>query len=694
MRISIAVCGRLLSINMSAFRKRDTRIPRRPLLWLAAALLFTLPPMFGTLATWVPSLFLFTLVAKFWMEPNGYRLRSATWKLLLGGLGLAAIFVTYSSIKGIEPGVSLLVILMSLKIVEAHTAREFQVMVMVAWVLCLCGFFLSQNLAIALCLTVAFTLLLVALIQFHRGSSPGAFWPPLRTACKLLAQALPLIVLLFLLFPRIATGFRFQIMQAGLSATGFSDRLSPGSVTLLAGSSEVAFRAEFPDGRIPPPSAMYWRGVVMRHGEGLEWRASDAPASIPRSNWRAPGRDSIRQLITIEPHGARWMFALDWPAAPPSGATLAPGNYLWSGQQIRKPRRYEVNSYPAIREKELRPRERRALLEVPPSTSPAVRELTDSWTRANADPRSVINGALEFFRTQGFRYSLSPGDYKKNDLEEFLFRRRLGFCEHYAATFATLMRLSGIPARVVVGYLGGEYNEFGRFFLVRQADAHAWCEVWLPESGWHRVDPTSVVAPDRVNLGFESFLQLRAAAGQADANNPGFGRKLARRPIFNNVRLAWDSLNYAWDTRVLSFDAETQRSLISGIGISDSGPISLLVRALLIAGGLLGIYAAWMRLRTRVRRDRVKILYERFCGKAARLGARREPWEGPADFSARAARLLPNDSERIQEIADTYIALRYSPDTAPEVLDRFTKEVNSFGGTASVLPNSVLGVGR
>src|SRR6266568_9332123 len=171
--------------------QRDRSIPRRPLLWLAAALLFTLPPMFGSLATWVPCLFLITLAMKFWMEPKGYRLRSTTWKLILAAVTLAAIFSSYGSLKGIEPGVSLLVVLMSLKILEAHTAREFQVMVMMAWVLCLCGFFLSQDFAIALCLLAAFALLLVALIQFHRGSSPGALWPPLGTTCKLLAQAAP-----------------------------------------------------------------------------------------------------------------------------------------------------------------------------------------------------------------------------------------------------------------------------------------------------------------------------------------------------------------------------------------------------------------------------------------------------------------------------------------------------------------------
>ena len=661
---------------MRALRSRDRRIPRRPLLWMATALLFTLPPMFGTLANWVPTLFLFTLAMKFWMEPKGYRLRSAIWKLVLAGVTLAATFFSYGSVRGIEPGVSLIVVLMSLKILEAHTAREFQVMVMVGWVLCLCGFFLTQDLAIAVCLLTAFTLLLVALVQFHRGLSPGALWPPVRTAGKLLAQASPLIVLLFLLFPRVNPALRLQIASLSSAAAGFSDRLSPGSVTSLASSSEVAFRAEFPDGRIP--ATMYWRGVVLGKGEGFEWRASDAPASIRRSAPPSPGNQGIRQRITIEPHGARWMFALDWPFQPPDHATLAPGNYLWSDQPIRKSRRYEVRSFPDIGEKKLSPHERKILLEVPTWISPAVRELAQSWTAANANPRAVVSAALQFFRTKGFRYSLSPREYKRNDLDEFLFHRRLGFCEHYAASFATLMRLAGIPARVVVGYLGGEYNEFGQFFLVRQADAHAWCEVWLAGAGWQRVDPTSVVAPERVNLGFDSFLQMRAASGQAGANNTGFGRNLARRPIFKNVRLAWESLNYAWDTRVLSFDAEAQQSFVAEIGISDSGPLSLLVRTLVIATFLLAAYAGWMRLRTRPGGDRVRALYERFCAKAARLGARRHPWEGPSDFSDRAASLLPGESERIRRVSNAYIALRYSAEPAPSVLESFANEVNAF----------------
>ena len=363
---------------MKTLRIQDTRIPRRPLLWLAAALLFTLPPMFGTLPSWVPLLFLIALAAKFWMQPKGYHLRSLFWKVVLVALILSLLFFSYGSLRGIEPGASLIVMLTSVKILEAHTAREFHIMIMVAWVLCLCGFFLSQNLAIALCLLIAFTLLLVALIQFHRGSS-SSFWPPVHTAAKLLAQAAPLIILLFLLFPRVNTGIRFQIAPQRGASAGFSDRLSPGSVSSLANSSEVAFRAEFPDGKIPPLGAMYWRGIVMWHSEGLEWEALKSPAVLPRASQGSPRGEPIRQWITIEAHDAHWMFALDWPVNSPSGATLAPGNYLWSSQSIRKPRRYEVTSYPEIPNNQLHSGEREPPLQLPASISPAARALAQSW---------------------------------------------------------------------------------------------------------------------------------------------------------------------------------------------------------------------------------------------------------------------------------------------------------------------------
>lgn len=654
---------------------------------MAAALVFTLPPFFDSLAIWVPSLFLLSLALKFWMEPRGYRLRSVVLKLMLVATALTTAFVTYGSAGNLEAGISLLVFLMSLKILEAHTAREFRVMVLIGWMLCLCGLFLSQDFTTALCLLIAFALLVVALVQFHRGAAPGAVWPPVGTTCKLLLQAVPLVVLFFLLFPRINAGLRLELRPFRSANTGFSDRLSPGKIAALANSSEIAFRAEFPGSNTRPSGPMYWRGVVMWHCDGMEWQAPYEPR--PKATSTTPevlgsrgvsvqssNAKEIQQRITLAPHGARWMFALDRPIKSVRGAMLARGDYLCSVQPIRKSRQYDVASS-EFSGNEITPKERADSLEVPASISPAVRDLAYSWRVQNHDPRGVVSSALRFFRTQGFSYSLTPGEFE--DLEEFLFRRRAGFCGHYAASFATLMRLAGIPARVVVGYLGGEYNDLGHFILVRQADAHAWCEVWLPENGWTRVDPTAAVAPGRASLDLTSFLETSIASGQMGARRNAWLARLLRSGVFTNVRLISQTLSYEWDSRLLAFDADVQEVFLTSMGIGTGGPVLLIVEILLVAIALLAIYFAWMRLRTRTRVDRVKTLYEYFCRKIARLGVSLDPCEGPLDFARRAALSLPNESNRIRQIANTYILLRYAPQSAPGMLDRFTKEVNAFG---------------
>ena len=673
--------------NTRSPAKTDTSIPRRPLLWMAAALLFTLPPFFDSLAIWVPWLFLLSLALKFWMEPKGYRLRSVVLKLLLVATAVTTAFISYGSVNGVEAGISLLVVLMSLKILEAHTAREFRVMVLIGWMLCLCGFFLSQDFTSALCLLIAFALLVVALVQFHRGASPGAVWPPVGTTCKLLLQASPLVILFFLLFPRINAGFRFELRPFRSANTGFSDRLSPGSIAALTNSSEIAFRAEFPGNSTRPSGPMYWRGLVMWRCNGMEWQAPYEPRPKSSSSTldvagsgglsvSSANAQEIQQRITLAPNGARWMFALDRPIKAVPGAMLVRGDYLTSIQPIRKARQYEVVSSES-NGSEITAKERADALQVPASISPAVRDLAYSWTVQNHDPRGVVGSALQFFRTQGFSYSLTPGEY--NDLEEFLFRRRMGFCEHYAASFATLMRLAGIPARIVVGYLGGEYNELGHFILVRQADTHAWCEVWLPEKGWTRVDPTAAVAPGRAILDFTSFLETRIASGQMGGRSNGLIARLLRSGVFTNVRVIWQTLSYEWDARFLAYDADVQDVLLTSMGMASRGTLFLVVEILLVAITLLAIYFAWMQLRTRSRADRVKALYEYFCRKTARLGVPRDPCEGPLDFARRAAPLLPNESSSIRQIANTYILLRYAPQPAPGILDRFAKEVNAFG---------------
>ena len=370
------------------------------------------------------------------------------------------------------------------------------------------------------------------------------------------------------------------------------------------------------------------------------------------------------------------MFALDRPVEAVPNAMLARGDYLWSKEPIRRSRRYDVTSSESS-ENEMTAGQRAEALDFPTSISPAVHDLVNSWTAQNHDPHAVINSALQFFRTQRFSYSLTPGEY--DDLDEFLFRRRAGFCGHYAASFATLMRVAGIPSRVVVGYLGGEYNDLGHFFLVRQSDAHAWCEVWLAENGWTRVDPTSAVAPGRASLDLTSFLETRTASGQMGESRNSVIAQFLRSAIFTNARFIWETLSYEWDTQVLAFDSDVQDVLLSSIGIASRGPLFLVAEILLVVVALLAIYFAWMQLRTRSRVDRVKTLYKHFCRKAARLGVPRDPYEGPLDFARRAAHSLPNESNRIRQIASTYILLRYAPQPAPGMLNRFARQVSAFG---------------
>jgi hypothetical protein len=241
------------------------------------------------------------------------------------------------------------------------------------------------------------------------------------------------------------------------------------------------------------------------------------------------------------------------------------------------------------------------------------------------------------------------------------------------------MRLAGVPARVVTGYLGGEYNEIGRFFIVRQSDAHAWCEVWLPEVGWQRVDPTSVVASERVNLGLNSFLERNAATATDSNRGDALVRDLARWPPIRRTRLAWQTLNYVWESRVLSFDEDAQESFFGSIGLGERDPTIYLLGISVTLVIILSVYAAWFRWRTRPLPDRVRELYERFCRKAARLGAQRQPCEGPADFARRAAQLIPGEREHIRHISEAYMAIRYAPQSRRRLIHDFAQTVKEFG---------------
>lgn len=656
---------------MKFFHRPVSALATPPLVAVEVALILAAIPIFSRMAGWVVGLFFAACGARLLMNRPGARLPSLPMKALLFGLGGGGIFLTYGVFVGIEPGLSALLVLVSLKLLETNTVRDFQVLALLGFFLALCDLFFTQTFGLWLYVAAVFTLLTAALIHFHRGPGAGRFGRSARLGGVLLLQALPIVLLLFLFFPRSRQAF-FQFSQPPLATTGMSDHLSPGSIASLALGNEVVFRAEFPDGNIPSMSAMYWRAGVLWRGDGLNW--THGPPRAPDRRLGQLGGAAIRQRIILQPHGARWLFALDRPATTIRGASLEAGSVLQNDRTVQKAMQYEVISRPDNRETVLLADHRAESLRKPAYISPRVQALVIRWRTSHADDRALVDAAVRYFRNERFTYTLEPGTYGADAFDDFLFVRRAGFCEHYAAVFASLMRAADIPSRVVIGYHGGEYNARGRYVIVRQSDAHAWCEVWIKGDGWLRVDPTDVIAPDRLNSGLADYLANRAAANPANA--PASAATTGWREIRRELRLVWDNLNYQWDLRVLGFDEDSQRTFFSSVGLGDFRWAELTVTLFTGTALLLGALGLWQRRPGRPPADPVGRGYARFCEKLASAGLPREPWEGPLRFGERAAARFAAHAAAIREIAALYTSLRYAPSPPPPTA--FLRAVRAF----------------
>ena len=641
---------------MSWWRGRHSTLAAGPLTAVCIALTLAAIPLLDHIAPWAVAIFAVAILLRLLVSHRHLRLPSVPVKIALLAIGLGGIALSYGGFFGIEPGLGILLILLSLKLLESNTVRDFQVLVLFGWFLCLCGLFFSQDLTRWLYVGAIGLLLAASLIRLHDTLHGGTFLRSIGVSGKLLAQALPVIVLLFMFFPRGGGDFRPQFSRAVNAVTGMSDQLSPGNFAALTRSENRAFRADFPDGNVPPLSQLYWRGAVLWRGDGVFWARGSTSMPVENASSRLAG-PGIRQSIIMDPHGGRWIFALDRPATTARDSDFQAGGFLQSHRPTIAPLRYTVTSRLENREQGLMSDHRSAALDKPRIISAQVQTLVATWRANAADDRAVIDAALHFFRKENFVYSITPSTFGADSLTEFLFQRRSGFCEHYAAAFATVMRIAGIPARIVIGYHGGEYNRLGNYVLVRQLDAHAWTEVWLKGEGWVRIDPTNVIAPDRISSGSESFLESRALAENAIGETSTGAAGL--REMLREARLAWDNIKYQWDLRVVNYDEDAQRTLFNFIGIGDFAPPVIVLWIGISMMLIFGILGAWLG---RTRREQIDPLvreYRRFCGTLAAAGVAREPWEGAQEFAERAAACHPEHARAIREAAELYIAARY-----------------------------------
>ncbi|HEY5791079.1 MAG TPA: DUF3488 and transglutaminase-like domain-containing protein, partial [Gammaproteobacteria bacterium] len=437
---------------------------------------------------------------------------------LLAVGGFALVLATYGTVAGRDPGIALLATMVALKLLETETPRDLYLVVFLGYFLVIANLLYSQSIPMALYLLLSVVALTATLIAANRGPGHGELRADLRLAAVLLLQALPVMLVLFVLFPRIDEPLWHMPREQRGAISGISDEMEPGSISRLVESEELAFRVSF-DGPVPPPAQRYWRGPVLWFTDGRRWRAGTPPA--PEELGYTGLGDAVGYAVTLEPHGQRWLFALDLPAEIPANASLTTDYQVLAQRPVDTQRLYRARSYPEYVTGPPSAAELRAGLQRPYRTSARVQALAQGWRDAAADDAAVVELALQHFREQPFVYTLSPPLLPGDPIDGFLFETRRGFCEHYAAAFTVLMRVAGIPARVVTGYQGGELNPLGGHLAVRQSDAHAWSEVWLPGRGWSRVDPTAAVAPERVERGIDAGASLGFDGAVSFRGGPG-----------------------------------------------------------------------------------------------------------------------------------------------------------------------------
>lgn len=646
----------------------DPPLAARHLPWLPAILWLAILPHVQRLPIGVTSL---AIVVTLWWITRAQRgeatLGVSKWvKLTFLIAFLSVAVITTGRIMGRDVGITVLSAMLFMKLMELHHRRDVMWVLLIGYFLITVSFIFSQSLwNVGYLLLVAGGLTAFLILLSHPQGHINAR-TALRIAGVMLAQGIPVMLILFILFPRVPGPLWGLPKDAfsGSGRTGMSDEMTPGAISKLAESDAVAFRVTFEDA-IPPPEQRYWRGPVLWHFSGQSWRAPtmDGIKDTPTVRFAGPG---LTYTQIVEPHDRYWLFPLEMPTFAPPETRLQADFQLLSLKPVSSKQAHRLVSRPAYRFNEtLPPSLREATLQLPWRGNGKSRELATEIRAGAETPRQVVERALTWFRTQGFRYTLHPQPLTGETVDGFLFGTREGFCEHYSGAFTFLMRAAGVPARVVLGYLGGEMNPHGEHMTVLQSDAHAWSEVWLPGEGWMRVDPTAAVAPQRVER------SLPRLAGEA-----GGRMDLA---WLRAMREWWDWVDSGWDRWVLGYGPEQQRKLLETLGMVKptwEAMATWLISLVMALVAAMGLVMVW-RLRPSPP-DPVRAAYGRYCQRLARVGLARQPWEGPLDYARRVTAARPDLAGAVWEITGLYEQLRYGKGAAPDGLSRLQARVGAF----------------
>jgi transglutaminase-like putative cysteine protease len=584
------------------------------------------------------------------------------------------VWLHYRTLLGREAGVTFLLLLLALKLLEMRATRDVFVVVFLCFFILLTQFMHSQALPVALMTLGAVLALFFVLVSVSLKADDLPAARKLRLVGTIALKAAPLAAALFVLFPRVEGPLWGMPRDAFAGATGLSNSMSPGGISRLLESEAIAFRVRF--AAAPPENKhLYWRGPVLGSFDGRTWSPlAPRVAALPPLRVDGDPASVVDHSVTLEPNHRDWLFALELPARLPEAGELrpraSPDGQLLADRPIASRLRYDARSFIrfsfGLNETE---RSLRNWLALPAGFNPRTLQFAaDLRARLDAEgggapadrDARAVDAVIEHFRGGGFRYTLEPPLLGRDSVDEFLFGSRLGFCEHYASAFVVLMRALEVPARVVTGYQGGELNPVDGFLTVRQSDAHAWAEVWLAGRGWTRVDPTAVVAPVRIEQGLR---ELARQAGSGPLIEIGAGTGAGWVRMVQRLRFNWEALENSWNQWVLTYSAQQQMDLLDRLGFEPDWRVLgiLLALAVSIIAAVLAVFS----LRHRVRRDPLAELETGFRLRLERAGLRFGPTDGLRALGSRlATELAPasrRDAEEILRLLDRW---RYSPASA------------------------------
>jgi protein-glutamine gamma-glutamyltransferase len=607
------------------------------------------------------------------------RLPGGVVRVALGLALVAAVFAQFHTLNGLVPGTAMLMLMAAIKLLETRSQRDQYVVIGGALFLLLAACLYAQSLAWVplYCAQALLCCAALAVVAYAPAGDAGRSPAPagLRTgeaisiAGRSLLFAIPLAIPLFLFFPRLPGHF-WALTSGDEAITGLGDTLTPGGITRLTSSYAIAFRVRF-DGSLPPSVERYWRGPVLHDFDGTTWKAGRyAPNDAQQLDCLST---PYHYRVYLEPTYRHWWLALDTVMGPPGPGVRYTEDYqLIAAEPVSQLLSYTATSCAHVRS--LAPLSAAARLDdtrLPPGSNPRTLAFAAQLRRRAGSDGAFVQSALAFLRTGGFTYSLTPPPLGPDPVDDFLFHTRTGFCGHYASAFVDMMRAGGVPARVVTGYLGGQLNPYDGTLTVHQSDAHAWAEVWLADSGWTRVDPTAVVAPERLYHNILDLLPLELSTPE---------RLLHTWPLLDTALQRWDALNGWWNDHIVAFNYRSQLNLLADLGfhspeLRDAGWV--------FAATLLAWLAwiSWQVGRTpgAPPPDRLGYAYARLCRKLARTGLPRAPHHGPLSYADFILRYRPDLAPLISPLLEQYATLRFGPTSSSD------RDLRTFERTVSRL---------